>query len=77
MRQQNGATYPEWELEFGAFGLGAEPAAESGRSFPQVLICLPLVIEREQHSVSGRAVPPWAARQGDRGLCGTTETGPQ
>lgn len=49
-------------VEFGALALGAEPVGRGGRSFHQVLICISLVIEWEQHSVSGRAVLPWAAR---------------
>lgn len=44
---------------------------------PQLLIRLSLLVEWEQHSVSGREVPPWAARKGVRGLCWTTEAGSQ
>lgn len=65
-------------VNFRSLGQGIELGVGNRRFFhSKILICLSLLAEWEQHSVSGREVPSWATGKGDRGLCWTIETGSQ
>lgn len=62
-----------WSLRMEGRALGGS----RGSFHPRVLICLSLLLEWEQYSVSGCEVLPWATGKGDWDLYWTTEAGSQ